>query len=460
MNEGNRDGLPDLDEQIRLLSGGEPAKEDKAPEENIYLQRYQGPAVDEETIEPVREIPGAGSQTEQNTETDQGAQGEEIPQTEQIPQAVQTPKTEQLSEEQENSKKNSRAAVVIMGVLFVLLIGLSIYLAQILSKEIDTRRKSDKAYESDSKDPWKDILGQDDKDDKDSSKGGSDKKDAPKDDKKEKRKDEEVKPSIPDRDQDDSSRQDPKSDGEFSERDFINWNDDSWKDYVNHSASEYDGAEYYEEFADCIDENLSYQVVRQFETNYDKDLGVCLRTSYVQLEGDIPNLQTINETLCSKGCYYLDYYKESRDSIEEYLRNNPNATYLATTRCYVPYTSEDTISVIYQDDAYLAGERGFFLTCVNINLTTGTILDNEELIQLPDDFGEEFVRRSEAQNGKSAGTEYYNGDQILEKLRDKNSQIVFFSPVGLELGFEYQEAEISGWLTISLRDYQRYMKGV
>ncbi len=108
----------------------------------------------------------------------------------------------------------------------------------------------------------------------------------------------------------------------------------------------------------------------------------------------------------------------------------------------------------------LLGERGFNMTSVNLNIKTGTILDNGQILNLPDDFGSFFRERSIKQNGDTPGTNLLSDEQILAQLKNPDTMIVFYTPVGLEVGFEYQVQSTSGWLTISLRDYQKYLKGM
>ena len=329
-------------------------------------------------------------------------------------------------------KGNSTPALIAMGVLFVLMVGLSIYVATALSKELRFGKKEDKKYEAETENPWDEIFGKEN--------GETEKKEPA-----------ETEPG----DEGVQDGESAKSAGEM-----IDWSDNSWKEYPNHKRSEYEGQEYFQEFADSIDETVSYSIERQFETVYDKQLGVCLRASYVQLKGKIPNLEDINRQLKENGLYYQQYYRDEKDAIDQSLRSRKDNVFLAQTACYVPYNDEDTISVIYMDDVMLAGHTDVHLTAVNINLITGTILENEKIVNLPENFGTEFRERSEKQNGGSAGTDQFSDSQILSMLQSDDHMIVFYTPIGLEIGYEYAGQAGSGWITISLRDYEKYLWGV
>ncbi len=383
---------------------------------------------------------------------------------------------------------SSTAVKVITAIVFLSLIALSIFAALFLSKKFMVAQKGDQQYDAGSDDPWADILGGDDKDkdeeDKDD-KGQSEKEKKKKEEKKkeDKKKDQEEESSkgsgkdetIEDYDfgkdreeqsedekaSDDQASEEQSSDAESADDEEIDpFFEDTGTLYQNHSASEFEGKEYYEEFVDCIDESLSYKVKRKYAKKLDLEERIGITTSYVQLSGDIPNLDEINEQLASYGEYYINYYMENENEIREYLKYYGNMSCLAKTVCHVTYTDEDMISVIFEDQTDVLGTKGVYVTSVNINLKTGTILDNGQILDLPDDFGKTFRERSLKQNGETPGTDLFSDEQIMTLLDDTSSLIVFYTPVGLEIGYEYQKGQNNGWLTISLREYQQYLKGL
>lgn len=332
---------------------------------------------------------------------------------------------------------SSKPVMILMGVMFVLMIGLSIYVAIALSGYFHFGQKEDSQYQSGTENPWDEIFGDNggQKNDQNKQADGEDPKES-------------------------GQARDGSRDPSFSAMDLIDWDDEKWMDYPNHKASEYADAEYYEDFGDCIDESVSYRVRREYDNIYDRELGVCLRASYVQLEGNIPNLDEINRKLEEEGCYYLQYYEDEQERIDRSLKDNDNNIFLSKTSCYVPYNDEDTISVVFQDEVMLAEKTSIHLVAVNINLITGTVLDNEGILNLPDDFGSFFRERSGKQNGTSYGTEEFTDQQILSMLRSEENLIVFYTPVGLEVGYEYTTSDNGGWITISLKDYKKYLWGV
>ena len=378
--------------------------------------------------------------------------------------------------EPEIRKGSVSPMMVIMGILFVLLIGLSIYISITISKRIDmAEQQADGEYESDGKDPWDEILGGDDK------KTGDDQPEGKQEEKKEDGRKNPGKDSEDNgglfgkhKDEDDGKKSEENGDDKSSSDDktaeesagnekssTIDWDDVTWKEpYENHDRSSYEGKEYYENFEDSIDTNVSYKIHREFEDITDRKAGVCLRCSYIRLEGDIPNLSDINDKLKEYGRYYLTYYEENEKDLKQILKQNDDYLYYGTSKSIVPFNDADNISIIIQDDIRLAMDSVIHLSCVNINLTTGTILDNNSILNLPDDFGAYFRERSTKQNGNSPGVDEFSDENILHMLKDAEDQIIFFTPVGLEVGYEYQSYSSHGWITISLRDYQKYMWGL
>lgn len=49
-------------------------------------------------------------------------------------------------------------------------------------------------------------------------------------------------------------------------------------------------------------------------------------------------------------------------------------------------------------------------------------------------------------------------EQLQDFLSDSDTNIIFYTPVGLEIGFNYTTSSSSGWVTVTIKDYERYMK--
>ncbi len=327
-------------------------------------------------------------------------------------------------------KNNNKAMVIVMVLLFALLAGLCIYVLVTLSKGIDRLHvKKDVEYESSSDDPWAEILGEEDKD-------------------AEKEQDE------PQSSQDAQEEEDSASSGYFDKKDF---DDQSWKEaYQNHDASEF-SEPYYEDFVDCIDETVSYRITREFEEYADESYNICIRASYVQIEGDIPNVDEINRQLKSEALSDLEWFKEKKTDYEE-LAKKYEAGVRSDTKSFVTFNDDETLSVAVEYTSNFCYDTSMGIRGINVNLKMGTIMDNTQILQLEDSFGEEFRQRSNKQNGSTYGIELFSNVEIVSMLKEKDSIIIFYTPIGLELGYSYEKDGYTGWVTISMQDYENYMK--
>lgn len=338
-------------------------------------------------------------------------------------------------------RSGNKAMVIALVIMFVLLAGLCIYVGKILSNGLEgLRAKRDVEYESDSDDPWADILGED--------KMPQD--EAPQDEAPQK-------PS--DREDGNSGEDGVPSDEKNTYFDRADFTDNSWKEcYENHDASEFQGP-YYEDTVDCIDESVPYQIKREFDEYLDEKYNICIRTSYVQLEGDIPNLEAINEQLKNVATEDIEYYKENKAQYQQVIENY-DAGVRSDVKSFVTYNDAETVSVAVHYESNFCYDVSLTIKSVNINLVTGTIMDNTQILDMGDSFGEEFRQRSNKQNGSSQGIELFSNIEIVSMLNQEDSLIIFYTPIGMEVGYAYRKDGYVGWITISMKDYEKYRKGL
>lgn len=322
-------------------------------------------------------------------------------------------------------KSSDKPMMIALFLLFILLIGLCVYIAVSISKGFaNLHVKKDVTYESETGDPWEEILGEDQTDDANGA--------------------------------DDGGAADKDYDANIWNKRLTDPESDSWKDaFVNHEASEFKGP-YYEEFVDCIDETVSYKVERNFEEINDKKYDSCLRVSYVQLDGDIPNLDEINRILKDKAMDEFEAYKDNEAQYHEIIKEYGTCVDVLV-QSFVTYNDEEIISVAIQKDSRLGMDAEMGFETVNVNLVTGTVMDNTQILNLQDSFGEEFRQRSNKQNGTSQLVEMMSNIEIVDRLNDEESLIVFYTPIGMEVGFHYKGNGFSGWVTVSMTDYEKYL---
>ncbi len=210
------------------------------------------------------------------------------------------------------------------------------------------------------------------------------------------------------------------------------------------------------EYYDLHDEqrwDLSYVV--DFEEYYEgedadeQSGGREIFITYPVIAGDnVPNLDSLNRTIMDE----VDFLQDVAEDVEE-----DTYVYLSG-EAYVTYMDEEKLSIVFKEDLYLTYEDGgqdinYYLYSLNIDMENGVVLDNQSLIRTDDDFSVDFRQRSDKQNGE---IEYLTmlSDQEITEYFTSDDIIVFYTPLGMEIGFNYEY----GWVTVTYKDYEQYLK--
>ena len=120
---------------------------------------------------------------------------------------------------------------------------------------------------------------------------------------------------------------------------------------------------------------------------------------------------------------------------------------------YVTYMEEDILSVIYVEYAYLDDQTyESYVVSVNIDMDSGMEMTNSQILEIDDEFSIDFRKRSEKQNGQSETMDYYTDQEITSMMNDDSTLIIFYTPLGMEVGFNYYY----GWVTVTYPDYAKY----
>lgn len=203
--------------------------------------------------------------------------------------------------------------------------------------------------------------------------------------------------------------------------------------------------EYYLELADSIRAGLPYSVDFEYYQVSDYDEVVEIGIRYAQVDGDIPAIDEINGYLKDGAMYYATYF----DSI--YATN----LWLNVTS-YVTYMDESRLSVVVDERYIYEDEQYYNLYCMNFDLTTGTLLYNTDIIEASEELAMAFREQSDYQNGESMQVSQYPDEEIMELLSDEETLILYYTPVGLEIGYNLYD----GWITATFKDYNKYLKKI
>ena len=235
---------------------------------------------------------------------------------------------------------------------------------------------------------------------------------------------------------------DPDYDDRDDHDDYDDWYDDYYDDdwYDDYDDYYYDD-EYYD-LHDDIRWDLSYTV--DFESYEIDDGDMSVLISYPVIDGDdVPNLRKLNEAILDE----VDFLKDLASDAEE----GDEFTLIALA--YVTYMDEEKMSIVFRESIYTEYEVDYYLYSLNIDTENGVVLDNQSIVNANDDFSIEFRERSDIQNGESSSLDRMT-DQEITKHFNSSDIIVFYTPMGMEIGFNHDE----GWITVTYQDYEKYLK--
>lgn len=228
--------------------------------------------------------------------------------------------------------------------------------------------------------------------------------------------------------------------------------DDDYKDDDDYD-SDYDDDEYYE-FHDDLKDNLSYSIEWDyFEYELD-DEDVAIYVDYPVIVGDdVPNLDKLNARIEREATSFQDYYE---DSYSKYMDEDGNSYFYVNATAYVTYMSESVLSIAFQEETRSNYFDAVYVYCINIDMNSGVIMENTDIIEVDDDFSVDFRKRSEKQNGVSDSLNSMSDQEITKLLKSEDNLIIFYTPQGMEIGVNYGDGY--GWITVTYSDYKKYLK--
>lgn len=119
---------------------------------------------------------------------------------------------------------------------------------------------------------------------------------------------------------------------------------------------------------------------------------------------------------------------------------------------YVTYMSEEILSVAMLYYREHAGNEDYHISTLNFDMTTGEQITIQKMI--PDfEFISDLRDNCEEQNGDYSAMvlESMSDDDIMKAIINPETGAAFYSPVGLDIGFNYPD----GWMTVTLK-YEIY----
>lgn len=249
----------------------------------------------------------------------------------------------------------------------------------------------------------------------------------------------------------DSAQEDDEWSGEGDSR----WDDDDWylwqdeEEPPEKGSQQEDNGQYYE-FHDAIRKDLSYQVkLEKFADFADGSTNAMAGGEYAVVTcEDKDKEKRINKALYQEIDEVYDYVARTGQEIDD------DQFFLFEVDSYVTYMDEDVLSVAYVEYGYLDDDTyESYVISVNLDMESGLAMTNSQILNIDDDFSIEFRERTIEQNGENDSLDYYTDQEITEMLNDDDYLIIFYTPLGIEVGFNYYY----GWVTVTYTDYEGYM---
>ena len=210
--------------------------------------------------------------------------------------------------------------------------------------------------------------------------------------------------------------------------------------------------DYYVTLANAVRDDLSYSIEWEEYDLTDDETGATAVGRYPQLVGgNIPQLEELNDLIETEATYFstlYDYYRSWQGE---------NVVYNVESTGYVTYMDEEKISIVLEESYVMDGQSSISLYSINIDLISGEVLNNGNMIEYSQQLVDEFRSQNDYQNGQVTAVENMDDEQLLDFLSDENTNIVFYTPVGLEIGFNYTTSDSTGWVTATIKNYERYV---
>lgn len=210
------------------------------------------------------------------------------------------------------------------------------------------------------------------------------------------------------------------------------------------------GKDQYYEFHNEISRDLSYQIdIEEFAEFAEGSSNVMAGGNYPKVICDDKNKEErVNKIIyqeIEEVFDHLEYVGQELDDEEFFMYE---------VESYVTYMDEDTLSIAYVEYGYLDEETfESYVIAVNVDMESGLAMTNSQILNINDDFSIDFRERTERQNGSNEVLDYFSDQEITQLLNDEDSLIIFYTPIGMEVGFNFYY----GWVTVTYPDYARYV---
>lgn len=206
--------------------------------------------------------------------------------------------------------------------------------------------------------------------------------------------------------------------------------------------------EYYGDITDAIRTDLRYSIEwenYEYEGNNDY---VMIAVDYPVIKGDVPNKDVLNEVIEKEKVYFEEYYEE----YSQYMLDGE--IFAVYSEGSVTYMDEEIMSIVFTETVYTDYWQDTGLYCINIDMENGVVIDNSSIMDVNSEFAVDFRIRSREQNGSVSALDYMTDQEIVYYLSMAETSIIFYTPIGMEVGMNYGES----YVTVTYKDYEQFLQ--
>lgn len=216
------------------------------------------------------------------------------------------------------------------------------------------------------------------------------------------------------------------------------------------AAEEGSNSEYYEFHDELRDDLFYWGEFETFEETFGENENIFFSIVYpVFYNNEGIDFTGVNNAVQKE----LHLLKDYAESVTEWIGDDEQ--FVFESESYVTYMDEEVLSIVYVEHGYLDGDyHESYVVSVNVDMGSKMMLTNSQLLDIDDEFSIEFRKRCEKQNGEIRSLDYFSDQDITEMLNSEKELILFYTPIGMEVGLNYNK----GWVTVTYPDYQKYQK--
>lgn len=214
--------------------------------------------------------------------------------------------------------------------------------------------------------------------------------------------------------------------------DYYDYDDD----YGYYEPSEEDP--YYETITDCTRTDLEYKVFWVTESidpdDYAESCSYYCIYPILKDEDEAHRFDAVNAAIREKAESYRDIYGDYSGG--------------ASTYGYVTYMDEELISIAFKHELYEEEGRMPRLDAITFHVDAGTQMQYEEMTEIDEELALRFRAQDKTQNGGVEYVQNLTDGELVEILKNPERAVMFYTPVGLEIGFNYE----TGWVSVTMKD--------